>query len=97
MASATPLVQDAKEWSTPLKSTTRPSVDNMKTRIQHRLAAKDLLRRVHKRNIGELTKVERVAAQEEEPQLSTIEPSLGSNWISSSRRWFNENSICLVL
>jgi hypothetical protein len=57
----------------------------MKARTQHRLAAEDLLKRAHQRNIAELMKVERVApegAQEahqavaKEPQLPTVDTSL---------------------
>jgi len=54
------IAQDAKQWSTPLKPSCRPSVNNTKARTQHRLAAKELLRYAIKRDIAELTKLEKL-------------------------------------
>src|SRR5258708_35385155 len=73
------IAQDAKVWSTPVKADNRPSVNNTKARTQHILAAMALRRHFEKRDIAELTKVEKVAPEgAQEVHTTTLPTTLPS-------------------
>src|SRR5260370_4330908 len=69
------IAQDANMWSTPVKAYNRPSVNNMKARTQHILAAIALRRHFEKRDIAELTKVERVVPEGAQEVHTTTLPT----------------------